>query len=262
MPASIEAPTRPRRTGVAERDADRTDRPRAARTRPGPLLAICGLVGGAGATSLAYLVALAAARQSTEPVLVADTGGPSGGLAGLAGVEAPRSLPELASHLEAGAALLDGLYAIGPAGVRVLAGGPEFTSSWPHQQLERILADAREAHGLTVVDCGTLGREVDQLAVATATHIAWVVPATEQGVRSGARVLQAAPEMAGKEIVVGRCDVRQPKAPLRELRPMAAERRALLVLVPHLPALEGRRIDRGLQEAQVAIQAILGALRR
>ena len=138
---------------------------------------------------LAYLVALAAARQSTEPVLVADTGGPSGGLAGLAGVEAPRSLPELASHLKPALRCGDGLYAIGPAGVRVLASGPEFTSSCPHEQLERILADAREAHGLTVVDCGTLAREVDQLAVATATHIAWVVPATEQGVRSGARVL-------------------------------------------------------------------------
>ena len=115
---------------------------------------------------------------------------------------------------------------------------------------------------LTVIDCGTLGREVDRVAAAAATHIAWVLPATEQGVSRSARVLQAAPEMAGKEIVVGRRDVRQPKAPLRELRRIAAERRAPLVLVPHLPALEGGRIDRALEGAQVALQAILGALRR
>ena len=113
MPASVEAPTRPRRTGVAERDADRPIAREPPERDPGRCWRFAVCVGGAGATSLAYLVALAAARQSTGPVLVADTGGPSGGLAGLAGVEAPRSLPELASHLEAGAGLLDGLYATG-----------------------------------------------------------------------------------------------------------------------------------------------------
>lgn len=262
MSVGAEAPAHGRQARVAKRDRARTERSVAARVQQGPLLAICGLVGGAGATTLAYLVALAAARQLSDPVLLADTGGPSGGLAELARVEAPRSLPELASDLAAGLAFRDGLYAPGPAGVRVLASGPDFTSRCPHQQLDRILADAREAHGLTVIDSGTLGREVDQVAAAAATHIAWLLPATEQGIRSGARVLEAAPAMVGKEIAVGRCDVRQPKASLRELRRIAAERRALLVLVPHLPALERRRIDRGLQEAQVALQAILGALSR
>ena len=147
MPASVEAPTRWRRRGAPERRNDRTDSLRAAQPRSGPLLAVCGLVGGAGATSLAYLVGLATARQSTEPVLVADTGGPSGGLAALAGVGAPRSLPELASEVAAGGALRDGLYATGPAGIRVLASGPEFSSGCPREQLDTILADAREAHG-------------------------------------------------------------------------------------------------------------------
>jgi len=262
MSVSAEAPTLARDSWAAEHDGDRTDRAGATRTRIGPLLAICGLVGGAGATSLAYLVAVAAARRSAEPVLVADTGGPCGGLATLAGVEAPRSLPELASQLAAGVALRYGLYAAGPAGVRVLASGPGLTSSCPHKELDRILADAREAHALTVIDCGTLGRDVDQVAAAAATHTAWVMPATDPGVSRGVHVLQAAPQVSGKEILVSRRDVHQPKAPLRELRRSAAVLRAPLVLVPHLPSLESGRIDRALQEAQVAIEAILGVLRR
>jgi hypothetical protein len=222
---------------------------------------MCGLVGGAGVTTLAYLVALAAARQLGAPVLVGDTGGPSGGLAALAGVEAPRSLPELASHLANGLPLTNGIYATGPAGLRVLAAAPQFTSS-STSQLGRVLADAREAHRLTVVDCGTLSRDVDRIAAAAATHLAWVVPATEHGVSRGGRVLQAAPATAAKELLIARRDMRQPRAPLKQLRWISAERRAAPVLVPHLSGLEHGAADRAVDEAQIAIQAILGATLR
>ncbi len=228
----------------------------------GPLLAVCGLVGGAGTTTLAYLVALAAARQSGEPVMVADTGGPSGGLSALADVETPRSLPELASELAAGAPLTGGLYAAGPAGLRVIAGRPELGLACAREQLRRLLEDAREAHGLTVIDCGTYAREADRVAVAAATHVAWVLPATPHGVSRGARVLDAVPPGTSKELLVARRDVRQSKAPLRDLRRIAAERGTPLVLVPHLDSLENGRPDNALEQAQVPIQAILGALRR
>ena len=56
--------------------------------------------------------------------------------------------------------------------------------------------------------------------------------------------------------------MRQSKAPLRELRRIASERPAPLVLVPHLPELESRKPDRRVETAQVALQAILGALMR
>ena len=228
-------------------------------TEIGPLLAICGLAGGAGATTLAYLVALAAARQLNRPVLLADTGGPSGDLAALAGVEAPRSLPELASHLATGLPLTSGIYATGPAGLLVLATAPQFQSSSNLAQLSRILDDAREAHQLTVIDCGTLGRDADRAAAAAASHLAWVMPATEDGASRGERVLQAAPSTAAKELLVARRDVGQSKARLQQLRRIAAERRAALVLVPYVSALEHGAADRALDEAQVAIQAILGA---
>ena len=67
---------------------------------------------------------------------------------------------------------------------------------------------------------------------------------------------------AGKELIVARNDVRQPSAPLRQLRRIAAERRTLLVLVPHVPGLDAGRTEAGVEAAKVPVQAILGALRR
>ena len=262
MPVSTEAPTQVRRLTVLERDHERFEEEPTAPSRLGPLLAVCGLTGGAGATTLAYLVALAAAEQEGGPVLVADTGGPSGGLAARAGVETPHSLIELAAQLAAGRPLRGRVYATGPVGVRVLASAPEFTSGCADEQLARLLIDAREAHELTAIDCGTLARDADRVVLAAATHTAWVLPATADGVSRAGRVLEAAPGVAAKELVVGRRDVRQAKAPLRELRRIANERHAPLVLVPHLPELESGRLDGAVRAAQVSVQAILGALER
>jgi len=78
----------------------------------------------------------------------------------------------------------------------------------------------------------------------------------------GRRVLDAAPRTAAKELIVARNNINQTRAPLRKLRRLAAERRALLVLMPHLTRLESGGIQACADEAQVPVQAILGALRR
>jgi hypothetical protein len=231
-------------------------------TRQGPLLALCGLAGGAGTTTLAYLIALAAAREWAEPVLVADTGGPSGGLAACAGVEVPRSLPELAEELGCGKPLGAGIYATRRDGLRVLASSPDFSSPDVGDQLYPLLAHAREAHSLTVIDCGTLVRRAEQTVAAAATHVAWVLSATRVGMERGRRILEVAPRLSGKELLVARADARQTRAPLRDVRRMAGERRALLVLLPHLSRLGRGQVDGFTDEAQVPVQAILGALRR
>ena len=113
-----------------------------------------------------------------------------------------------------------------------------------------------------MIDCGTLARNAEQTAGAAATHIAWVLTATTRCVVRGGRVLEAAPRMAGKELIAARQDVRQPTAPLRQLRRIAAERQAPLVLVPHMTGGEAGRIETGIEAAQVPVQAILGALQR
>ena len=259
MPTStdtpIDAASRPRLTSAGRR------RPKAA-PRLGRLLAVCGLTGGAGTTTIAYLVARAAARQQAEPVLVADGGGPSGGLATLAGVEVPHSLPELANQLASRQTPRGGLFATSRDGLRVLASRPEFGSTFDPVRVGELLIYAREAHVLTVLDCGTLGRDVDRVCVAAATHVAWVLPATKNGVSRGARILASMPAAGGRELLVAVLDSRGPKAQLRELRQVAAERHVALVLMPDLPGLDDGRIDRAAEAAQVPVHAILGALLR
>jgi Mrp family chromosome partitioning ATPase len=118
-------PDGPPADSAATLDTRKRCQPQAAMSRR-RLLAVCGLCGGAGTSTLAYLIALAAARSGKGLVLVGDTGGPSGTISCYAGVQAPRSLPELAEHVTAG--LPTGqLVATTSDGVHVLATGPRFS---------------------------------------------------------------------------------------------------------------------------------------
>jgi Flp pilus assembly CpaE family ATPase len=227
----------------------------------GRLLAVCGLCGGAGTSTLAYLVALAAARSDPGSVLVGDTGGPTGGISYYAGVEAPRSLSELAEQIASG--LPTGpLLATTSEGVRVLASGPRFTAECPRAGIEMLLDQARERYALCVIDCGTLSRESDQVALANASHVAWVLPASASGARRALRVLDAiTPTPPGHQVIVARHDGTG-AAPLRELKHLAAPRGAALVLFPRVPDLATGVIATALDAAQVSLQAIQGLLAR
>jgi Flp pilus assembly CpaE family ATPase len=228
----------------------------------GPLLAVSGLCGGAGTSTVALLVAAHAARESPGPVLVADTGGPSAGLSCYAGVTAPRSLTDAAACIARG--LPTGqLVATTDDGLRVLATEPQFAVECPRDGIELLLDHAREWYALTVVDCGTLAREADQVALAKASHVAWVLPATDSGVLRARRVLEAADSgFRGGEMIVARRDERAPKAAVREVRRLAEDRRAALVLLPSLPDLAAGQLDETLELAQVSLQAIAGVLSR
>jgi Flp pilus assembly CpaE family ATPase len=228
----------------------------------GPLLAVSGLCGGAGASTLAYLLGSYVAREGSGLVLVADTGGPGGGLSCYAGVSAPRSLTEAAEYVASGLPAGQ-LVATTDAGLRVLATEPRFTPRCAPAGIEMLLDHARERYALTVVDCGTLAREADQVALAKASHVAWVLPATDSGVRRAGRVLEAADScLPGRELIVARHDDGAPKTAMRELKRLAEDRRATLVLFPSLPDAAVGQLDRALDLAQVSLQAIAGALTR
>jgi MinD-like ATPase involved in chromosome partitioning or flagellar assembly len=228
----------------------------------GPLLAVCGLCGGAGTSTLSYLIARFSARRQSDPVLVCDTGAPDGGLAHYAGVSTQRSLLELGEHVTAGLAT-GRLYVTGADGVRVLATGPRFPEQRAADGVHLVLDHARSAHALTVVDCGTLSRAADHIALAMASHIAWVLPATPTGVRRGERVLDAvSPYLLGRELIVARRDEREPKCALNDLKRLARERDATLVLFPELPDIRQPETDAALDAAQVPLQAMHGLLER
>ena len=129
--------------------------------------------------------------------------------------------------------------------------------------MELLLEHARERYTLTVIDCGTLAREADQIALATATHVAWVLPATAGAVDRGRKILDAiAPHPSGREILLARHQPADRRRRLRELRDLARERRALLILLPSVPELATGNAGAALETAQVPLQAILGALGR
>jgi hypothetical protein len=275
-PASQQPTSEPARRGVVrpagaspDGDGPQSTPHRRAETMA-PLLAVCGLCGGAGTSTLSYLVARSAVSVVKGHVLVCDTGGPSGGLAAYAGVQSPRTLIEIADHLQRGLPLAGGIYAVDEAAstpqqqLRVIATGPRVAAEADTSALGTLLAMARSegAHSLTIVDCGTLQRAADRVALAAASHVAWVLPATRSGADRAERVLTAIqPGPPGRELLVARRDDHEPASALRALRALAARRQAPLVLMPQIGHLL-ERPGRALQEAQVSLQAIHGVLQR
>jgi Flp pilus assembly CpaE family ATPase len=228
-----------------------------------PLLAVCALCGGAGASTLAYLIGRHRARHAERPVLVCDTGGPTAGLSAYAGVESPRSLGGVADALVAGESLADGLFVEDGGGLRVLARPPQCEQQGHEGALRRVLHDAREAHALTVVDCGTLNHAADRWVLAAATHVAWVLPATDSAVLRGERVLAAIPSLAGRpELIVARPDASGHRPPTPVLKQLAAERAAPLVLMPHIPDLVEHPPEEALEAASVTLAAMEAVVRR
>jgi Flp pilus assembly CpaE family ATPase len=232
--------------------------------RAGPLLAVCGVCGGAGATTVAYLVALAASQHSAaEPVLVCDTGGPSGGLATYARAESPRSLCGVANAVAAYEPLAEGLFADAGPGLRVLATRPQLGAEGDARGVARVLHDARGTHALTVVDCGALHGTLVLQVLDAATHVAWVLPATAAGARQGVRVLSLfGVEATRREIVIARHQPAERNAPFKQLAALAATRNAPLVLMPAVANAGERPAEEALDEARVSVDAIEAVIGR
>jgi MinD-like ATPase involved in chromosome partitioning or flagellar assembly len=244
---------------AARKEPEPARRPQPGR---GALLAVCGLCGGAGASTLSLLIARYTVTERSGPVLVCDTGGPAGGLAAYAHAQAPRSLVEVAELVNSGLPA-DRPYATTRDGLRVLATGPRLAHECAADGVKTVLEHAQAAHALTVVDCGTQAREADQIALRQATHIAWVLPATRSGAARAERVLDAVnPYLLGRQLLVARRDHTDAKVPMRELKALAARCGGPLILIPHVPDLLDAKLAVALDAAQVGLQAILGALER
>jgi MinD-like ATPase involved in chromosome partitioning or flagellar assembly len=266
-------PARPRHTGAspARGQLSLEDQPRSEhvglsfRARGGPLLAVVGVCGGAGATTLAYLIAAASALESNAPILLADLGGPGAGIAAYANITS-QSFTALAAHLALGQRPAGAPVASGEFGMRVIAAAPELDEPVPADTVTALISQAVAAHALTVLDCGQLTREVERVALNLATHIAWVAPATSVGLRRARMLLQTLRTCApGREIVVARNDPhahQREKPPVHELAELADERFAPLVLVPRLDDLADTATEHVLEQAALPLQAFAGLLRR
>ncbi len=190
----------------------------------GPVVALCGLTGGAGTTALALLLAQHAAAAGSSPVLVTESEARRG-LALRAGRATPHSLRALAARAAEGKTPADAFTELAP-GLRLVATAGQ-VDRVAEASLEGLLGQARAAHGLVVIDCGTTWSPRDSVLEA-ATHRVWVFPAMPYGL-SAAR--HAIPATGGIAVAVAR----DPNAlvSVRNVRRALARKCVRLVLVPY-----------------------------
>jgi MinD-like ATPase involved in chromosome partitioning or flagellar assembly len=145
-------------------------------------------VGGAGTSTLAYLIARHAARRAEGAVLLAELAD-HGALAALCGVGSEHGLAGLARAVDIGApvraACVDA-----PGGLRLVAAeqpGAEGSTPLAAAAFERVICDAHAAHSLVVIDAGpALGPHVSPLLA----HASQVLLVTSEAPRALARVEQ------------------------------------------------------------------------
>ena len=172
MNAGVLPLPRPRRSLAASRsrrDALRFSEPGA------PLVAVCGLHGGAGTTTLAALLAEHAAAASPAGRVLAVEGEPRAGeLAGRLGAASEWSLARLAAARGSDDPAADAPVVQRADGLRVLASaGPDLAVAGAGE-LAAVLAEARAAHALCVVDAGTVRQPAAEAAMAGADVVVWV----------------------------------------------------------------------------------------
>jgi hypothetical protein len=227
----------------------------------GPLVAVCGLVGGAGASTLAYLVARRAARHSTAPVLLAELDDRCA-LAALVGAAGPLGLRELAQATEQRREVATPFAEL-PGGLRLVAAARPAAAAPPTPGVTRVLADARDAHGLVVVDGGQAGGPDSGALLAAASHVLFVLPASAPALRraellAAAGVFDRAAGACAALVAVATRPVRLART--KELRRLAERHVDRLLLVPHVPELvagEHQRVGACLEDTFAALATML-----
>jgi hypothetical protein len=227
----------------------------------GPLVAVCGLTGGAGTSTLALALARQAAAESKAPVLVTESGGGRGSLAVLARHATPHPLADLARSIADDRVPADTFVEL-DAGLRLIAATPRRHEPAPPTALRALLGQARDAHGLVVVDCGTDGT-ADSPILASATHIIWTLPATAAGL-GRARILLDSDVVPTpgrwREVLAATAAAPRPSVSVRALRRLAKQRCDRLVLIAHDHALPNGEPSGG-ESIMCALSGLAPALR-
>jgi hypothetical protein len=229
----------------------------------GPLVAVCGLVGGAGASTLALCLARQAAHESAAPVLLTELAASSAGLAVLAGQASAVSLCGLAQQVADGQTPGRPFVELEPR-LRLLASLPSHEAETEPEHLRALLRDARAAHGLVIVDCGT-DWAAGGAVLNEASHIIWTLPATRAALaRAKALLASNIPPQPGRwrELLAATAPDRLPSASVRALRHLAGQRCERLVLIPHSEALARGDIAHASEHLNLALTGLGLTLRR
>ncbi|GAB3849121.1 CpaE-like family protein [Nesterenkonia populi] len=176
----------------------------------GSVVAVAGAVGGAGATTAAYLLAAEAAVRGDRVLLLDAEAGAGSGLHHLLeharagggvrgeGLELPQLIAtegEVSSaHLTRAVPVVDG--------VHLLTGGPETDAAQLRARLETILRAGARAFDLVVLD---LGRAALWTSVAEqADHLLVVTRPTPRAAAAAGQILDAAPGQPAAVMANGR----------------------------------------------------------
>lgn len=225
----------------------------------GPLVVVCGLHGGAGTSTLAYLLAHYSAQHSTAPVLVCEAPAASGNQAALSALHSDVSLVDLAASRVAGHQP-PGVWWAQRENLRILATAPQRP---PDPALAGdapgVLGAARAEHGLTIVDAGTLLDDTARRLLPAASHVIWTLAALP-GAGDRMRGLLGSdlvPPMAGAQAVAVRASRRRDvlSSVVRDVRRVAESYQARrLLLLPEDPAVSEipMRLDREPLHRQLA----------
>jgi cellulose biosynthesis protein BcsQ len=252
-----------RRNGASSPSA--VDVPLAFDRTGGPLVAVCGLVGGAGTSTLAFLLAREAARRSSVPVLLAELAD-HGGLAALAGGGGNYGLAALAGALENEEPISAPYTALAGGPRLVAAAKPSLEPSRPPTRtaLERVAADARAAHGLVVIDAGRATDPAVSALQATASHVLFVVSASTQALAraealGAAGVFTRTTTTQAHLVAVAPRPGRGPS--LKQLRRLADHYVERLLLVPHLAGLAAGQPEQDARQLEFTYTALTSLLR-
>jgi hypothetical protein len=219
---------------LAERRIGRGARGLAFDELGGPTVAVCGLTGGAGTSTLALQLARHAGARSAAPILVTESEPSRAGLAVLTGHATPRPLVALAQEV-AGHRTPRETFAELFAGLRLIASTPQPAGRVAPEAIGELLAQAREAHGLVIVDCGTRWCP-DSPVLAAASHILWTIPATPTGLAAARALLGAdvAPRVGRwREVLAATAILPRPHVSVRALRRLARTRCEQLLLIAY-----------------------------
>lgn len=233
-----------------------------------PVVAVCGLNGGAGTSTFTMLLAYAAAQQNRGPVLLTDLGGPSASIAAYLSKRGAHSLASAANAHRAGLLGADGRmpFAQLPNGLRLMAREPgladDVIGDPDDPFVYDLLIDAQEDHFATFVDCGRLEQPGEMSVAEHATHIIWVVDGNPAAIRRARAALNALSYRGSRSsILVVRVDETAPLSDSTEkgIRLAADAADADMIMCP----VAGDVVEQGLgQTARRAIQPVKAALGR
>ena len=229
----------------------------------GPLIAVAGLCGGAGASLFSYLLAVASARESHGRVLLCDLGGPAATISTYAQLESDFSIPQASRYIAAKSRPPGRPFVEAANGLRLICRAPEPAGATPIGGVMKILSDAKRAHALTVLDCGGLQRSVEYACLSIATNVVWVLPATIVGLQRARALLDTLEVGPGcREILLARTDRGARKAPLPSLADLADSRQAPLLLMESVEDPLEAPIEDLIGQTALTLQALAGAVLR